>query len=134
MVSRFGKALGRIAALWRKAGLTGNVLCDASGVQIGNIDVIQISATHLRVAGWVAAPHVTLRVGQGQVNAAPTLTRPDVAAAFGITAAAGFDLTMPRDAGQAQLIIALSDAQHIIQPLPVPHRPARQRRRLGPVG
>lgn len=103
-------------------------------MQIGNIDLIQSNATHLRVAGWVIAPRVTLRMGQGQVNAAPTLTRPDVAAAFGISAAAGFDLTMPRDAGQAQLIIALSDTQHIIQPLLVPHLPARQRRRLGLVG
>ena len=60
---------------------------------------------------------------------------------FGPMTAFGLDIPtlgnvlddMPRDAGQAQLIIALSDTQHIIQPLRVPHLPTRQRRRLGPV-
>jgi hypothetical protein len=98
----------------------GNMLYDAAGLQIGNIDLIQRSPTHLRVAGWVSAVQVTLRLGQGQVSASPTLLRPDVAAAFGTSAAAGFDLTMPRDAGPTQLILALSDGQQIIQPLPGP--------------
>jgi hypothetical protein len=130
MPSRFYRILCRITAVWRKPTPVGNVLYDAAGVQIGNIDVIRWTATHLRVAGWVAddrgadgsRTRVALCTGLGQVSATPGLPRPDVVATRGGGMArsdVGFDLTIPRDAGQARLVLSLGAARQIIQPLPL---------------
>lgn len=75
-----------------------------------------------------------LRCGDGLASTRPQLLRQDVADALGVNPAVGFDLQVMRDLFHARLIITLGEGQHIIQPLLVPHLPARQRRRLGLVG
>ena len=123
---------GRYVASHLRVSGAGNPLYDAAGAQIGNLDLIEVLGDRLRIAGWAQAAQVTLRCSDGLASARPQLLRQDVADAFGVNPAVGFDLQVMLDPRPARLIVTLAgrvggEGQHIIQPLFLPQTgPARR--------
>ena len=127
ILPRLRALFGRYAAHHLRASVAGNPLYDAQGVQIGNLDLIAVQGDRLRIKGWAVATQVALHCGDGRASTQPRLLRQDVADAFGVNPAVGFDLQVMHDLHPARMIVTLGDGQHIIQPLPLPQTgPARR--------
>ena len=127
IIPRLRALFGRYAAHHLRVSSAGNPLCNAEGVQIGNLDLIEVQGERLRIKGWAVATQVALRCGDGLVSTRPQLLRQDVADVLGLGPAVGFDLQVMLDPAPARLIVTLGDGQHIIQPLPLPQTgPARR--------
>jgi len=116
---RLRALFGRYAASHLRVSSAGNLLYNAEGARIGHLDLIAVQGDRLRIAGWAVATQVTLRCGEGLASTQPRLLRQDVADAFGISPAVGFDLQVMHDPHPARLIVTLGEGQHIIQPLPL---------------
>ena len=127
LMPRLYALFGRYAAHHLRVSSAGNPLLDATGTQIGNLDLIEVQGERLRIAGWAVATQVALRCGDGLVSTRPLLLRQDVADVLGLGPAVGFDLQVMLDPAPARLIVTLGEGQHIIQPLPLPQTgPARR--------
>ena len=79
--------------------LTGRAraVTDAAGARVGHLDIIALGGGRLRVAGWVRAKRVTLRLAGLQADAVPRMSPADVVTAHGGLPSVGFDLTIPAD-------------------------------------
>lgn len=83
----------------------------------GHIDIVEIRAGRLRVAGWVHGQSVTLVMGGAKATVQPSIHREDVAVATGGSPIVGFDVVVPcswetiRDSDVPAIIVQYSDAQ-----------------------
>lgn len=87
------------------------------GARAGHIDVVELRAGRLRVAGWVHGQSVTLVMGGAKATVEPSIRREDVAAATSGSPIAGFDVAVPcswetiRDSDVPAIIVRYSDAE-----------------------
>lgn len=101
---------------------------DRLGRLAGYVDLIEVAQGRLRVAGWVRAEKVSLRLAGQAIEAAPVLRRPDVANRLGGPETVGFDLSLPADgrilaAGPPpELVVTVAPGQGTILPLSLPIR------------
>ncbi len=94
------------------------------GVPFGGIDVVSRVPGGIRVAGWVIDPddaaqaHIYID-GRFVRAVSPTVSRPDVAAAYpGFAAPQGFDVVVPAEGGTDQVCVyAFNPGQPTLNPL-----------------
>jgi len=75
--------------------LRGGALPRVDGRRSGQVEIVSLSDTGIRISGWTSAARLSASWPGGQVTATPSIARADVAKRFGLPLVSGFEVTIP---------------------------------------